>query len=98
MLPEFLKSNFWFVELNQLDLDRDKALIIFQILNHGGLEDWRWLFAQYSIADIRHVVKLSFATAWFRQSLGLWQGVLDIKATASRFPDSPISSTVWGNV
>ncbi|MEK7200913.1 MAG: hypothetical protein AAB672_02180 [Patescibacteria group bacterium] len=90
MLPEFLKSNFWFVKFDKLDRERDKDFIVFQILNHGGFEDWKWVFLNYSKDEIQQIVKKSVATAWFRQSLGLWQNVLDITARPTRFPDLPV--------
>lgn len=95
MIPQFLKSNFWFVEFNKLDLERDKEFIVFQILNFGGFEDWKWLFSNYPKDEIRQVVEKSLATAWFRQSLSLWQHVLDVKARPTRFPDLPAPERLW---
>lgn len=94
MLPLFLKSNFWFTEFDKLDLKQDKRLIIFQILNHGGSLDWQWLFDKYSQDEIKKCVEESIATAWFRQSLGLWQSVLGIKAKPNRFSDLP-TPNLW---
>lgn len=95
MLPSFLKSNFWFVEFNKLDLKRDKRFIVFQILNHGGSLDWEWLFKEYPHDEIRQIVGESLATAWFKKSLGLWEAVLGVKAKSSRFPDLPLMPSIW---
>jgi len=95
MLPDFLKHNFWFVEFNKLDLEQDRDFIIFQILNYGGLEDWKWLFSNYSIDAMRGVMKNSIATAWYRQSLGLWQEVLGATARPNRFSDMPTPEQHW---
>ena len=89
MLPTFLKSNFWFVKFNELDLERDKEFIIFQILNYGGFEDWKWLFSNYPHDVIRRIVGESLATAWFSRTLYLWQKILNIEAKPARFPDLP---------
>jgi hypothetical protein len=89
MLPEFLKSNFWFVEFNKLDSKRDRDFIVFQILNYGGFEDWKWVFSNYSRDEIEQTIKKTIATAWFRQSLGLWQNVFNVKARPHRFSDVP---------
>ena len=96
MLPEFLKSNFWFVEFNKLDIDKDKKFIVFQILNHGSSRDWEWLFDTYPHNEIKQIVGESLATSWFRQSLGLWQSILETKAKPSRFSDLP-PSNLWAH-
>jgi len=90
MLPEFLKSNFWSYKFEDLDAEADKNLIIFQILNYGGYEAWQWLFKNYPHDQIREAIKNSPATAWFKQSLNLWQDVLEVKAKPSRFPDMAV--------
>ncbi len=95
MLPQFLKSSFWFVDFGTLDKEKDKAFIIFQILNFGGLEDWKWLFLNYSRDEIRTAVKASIATAWFKQSLGLCRSVLDVEPRPSRFADAPTPQGPW---
>lgn len=89
MLPQFLKPNFWFVDFGTLDREKDKAFIVFQILNFGRLEDWKWLFANYLKEEIPKAVQASIATAWFKRSLGLWRGVLGVEPRPSRFPDVP---------
>ena len=96
MLPEFLKSNFWFVEFNKLDIDKDKKFIVFQILNNGSSRDWEWLFGAYPHNEIKQIVEASLATSWFRQSLGLWQSILGIKAKPSRFSGLP-PSNLWAH-
>lgn len=95
MLPKFLKSNFWFTNFNKIDLEKDKEFIVFQILNHGGSKDWEWLFKEYPHDEIKQIVRKSVATAWFRQSLGLWQSILGVKAKPSRFPDLPPTPNLW---
>ena len=89
MLPEFLKSNFWSYKLESLDKDKDKNLIIFNILNFGGYEAWLWLFKNYSHSQIKEAIKKSVATAWFKSSINLWQNVFDVKARPQRFLDEP---------
>lgn len=94
MLPEFLKSNFWFTKFDKLNLEKDKKLIVFQVLNNGGFRDWEWLFSAYHHNEIKQIVEASVATSWFRQSLGLWQSILGVKAKPNRFQDLP-PSNLW---
>jgi hypothetical protein len=88
-LPPFLKSIFWSYKFEELDREKDKNLIIFNILNYGGLKDWKWLVANYSEDEIRQAIKKSTATAWFKQSLSLWQNIFKVKARPWRFAYIP---------
>ena len=85
MLPTYLKSLFWSYKFEDLDKEQDKSLIIFNILNYGNFQAWQWLLANYGREEIRDVVKKSTATAWFKQSLSLWQNVLGVSAKPYRF-------------
>ena len=95
MLPEFLKHNFWSYKFEDIDKNKHKKLIMFQILNHGCFGDWQWLFKNYPTEEIRKFVSESLATAWFRISLSLWESVLNTKAQPTRFPDLPIPPRMW---
>lgn len=85
MLPAFLKPNFWFVKFDELDKEKNKEHIIFQILDRGRFEDWQWLFNNYPTSDIRETVGKSLVTAWSKNSISLWEQVLGVKARMTRF-------------
>jgi len=55
-VPQRLQPFLWSVEVKDLDLKKDKAYIINQLLAYGGLKDLKWLFKTYS----KQVVKNTF--------------------------------------
>lgn len=59
-LPKNLQSVLWSVNIDHLDLNKDKYYIIHQILSFGILEDISWLTGIYSKKDIVDVFKVSF--------------------------------------
>lgn len=50
--PKSLQGVLWSVPVSKLDLERDKAYIINQILAFGVLDELRWLFKTYPKAVI----------------------------------------------
>ncbi|MEK7598046.1 MAG: hypothetical protein AAB441_05385 [Patescibacteria group bacterium] len=59
-LPKRLQSVLWSVNVNHLNLDKDKYYIIHQILSFGILKDISWLTGIYSKKDIIDVFMVSF--------------------------------------
>lgn len=51
-IPKRLQPILWSCNIKQLDLERDKAYIIHQILIYGTLDDFKWLFKAYSKKEI----------------------------------------------
>lgn len=51
-IPNKLQSVLWSCNINQLDLKRDRAYIIHQILIYGTMKDLKWLFKIYSKKDV----------------------------------------------
>lgn len=54
-IPASLRSIFWSVKLEDLDLEEDKAYIINQVLAFGGIKELRWLFKTYPREVIKEV-------------------------------------------
>lgn len=54
-VPSRLQGVLWSVPTDQLDLKKDKAYIINQVLMYGSLEDIRWLFKTYPKETIQEV-------------------------------------------
>jgi len=55
-----LQSILWSVNINNLNLDKDKYYIIHQILAFGILDDISWLNRTYSKKDIIDIFMVSF--------------------------------------
>jgi len=55
-LPKRLQSVLWSTDISQLNLRKDRAYIVNQVLSFGSLEDLRWLFKVYP----SNVIKKTF--------------------------------------
>jgi len=55
MIPKRLQGLFWSNDLTNLDLDKDKDLIIHQILTYGSLNDFKWLKSIYPKEEIKKI-------------------------------------------
>lgn len=51
-IPKNLQSVLWSVDINQLDLEKDKGYIIHQIFSYGKMDDILWLFKTYPRQEI----------------------------------------------
>lgn len=51
-IPKNLQAVLWSVDVRHLDLERDKAYIIHQVLLYGTFEEIRWLFTAYHKDEI----------------------------------------------
>ena len=56
MIPANIKKYFWSYNFEALDLEKDKQLIITQIINLGSWADWRWLAGVYGKEEIKKIV------------------------------------------
>lgn len=52
-MPKKLQGILWSADVSKLDLERDKSYIINQILSLGLMDELRWLFKTYPMAEIR---------------------------------------------
>lgn len=59
-LPNQLQSVLWSINIDHLNLEKDKYYIIHQILSYGRLEDMLWLISTYPRKEIIDVFKVSF--------------------------------------
>ena len=53
-IPKFVAPCLWSCNINKLDLQKDKQLIITQVLNYGNEKRMRWLYSVYSKNDIKN--------------------------------------------
>lgn len=78
-LPKFLQPYLAGYDLRYLDLEKDKELIITQILNRGDDEVLRWLGKNYSPKEIRQVVSSPTRGMWLRSILNYWLKIFGLK-------------------
>jgi hypothetical protein len=78
-IPEFVAPCLWSCNINKLDLQKDKQLIITQVLNYGDEKRVQWLYSVYSEKDIKNVVSHPSRGLWFDKVLNFWEIVLSIR-------------------
>jgi hypothetical protein len=71
-LPEFLKSCLWSYDLNELDGEKFKKLVITQVLNYGDKKAVKWVEENYSQEEIRETVIHPTRGMWWREKLVKW--------------------------
>ncbi len=75
-LPEYLRSYFWDVDFEDLDIKTHSFLIIKRILDRGNLSDIRWLIKTYGKDAIKEVVVETKDLA--RPTGNFWADVLNL--------------------
>lgn len=78
-LPKFLQSCFPSYDLTKLDKEKDRGLIITQILNYGTRDEIEWLGKNYSRKEIEKAVKFPSRGMWTESVLTYWQKIFNIK-------------------
>ena len=71
-LPSFIRACLWSFDPKDIDVKRDKTLIITQVLNYGHWNGVRWLFKTYSKSDIRNVLRHPGRGSWWPDVLNFW--------------------------
>ncbi len=83
-IPDAVASCLWSYDLDKLDVERDKSLIIKQVLDFGSKEATDWVRERYDDTLIRSVIEKNPASAWrSKKSLALWSLAYNAK------PNSP---------
>jgi len=84
--PPAVKAALWYLDMDRLDLQRDRERIVSNILNLGTHEALQWLFATYERSQIASVVQHPRPGEWNRKSLNFWSIIFGIRPEpTSRF-------------
>jgi hypothetical protein len=78
-LPKAVESVLWSYDIDKIDFNMHKKLIISQVLNYGTSDATDWLFTAYERKEIRKVAEQIPLGQWDKKSLALWALYLDIK-------------------
>ena len=84
-LPKFLQTYFPGYDLSVLDIKRDKKMIITNVLNRGDSEAVIWLSKNYTISEIKKVVRNPSRGTWLRSNLLYWEKILDLDIPKETF-------------
>jgi len=68
-IPQQLQGLIWTKKIENIDLEKDKALIIHHVLRHGQIEDIAWLLRIYPHDKIKQVFLNSPLNVYSRSSL-----------------------------
>ncbi|MDP3283645.1 MAG: hypothetical protein Q8M56_04400 [Desulfobacterales bacterium] len=79
MLPKYIKPFLWSYDANRLDREKDKQIIITNILNYGSQRAVIWLFKTYPENEIRNFVVHPSPGKWSKKSLNYWSLLLGVK-------------------
>jgi len=75
-LPKSLRSYFWDVAFEKLDIQKSAHLVIKRVLDRGNLSDIRWLVKTYGQDKIKKVVMGTRDLA--RPTGNFWADILEI--------------------
>ena len=78
-LPEFLRSYFWDVKFEEIEIEKNAFFIIKRVLDRGNLTDIRWLLKIYGKDEIGRVVMSTIDLA--RPTGNFWADMLGIDKT-----------------
>ncbi len=56
-ISDLSKHLFWDIDASQLDIDRNKGIIIQRVLKYGLISDWEKVFRYYQLNQIVSVTK-----------------------------------------
>lgn len=78
-VPGFLQSTLWSYDIRRMDPQRDKKLIIEQVLNYGTTDQVKWVFHNYSDQEIKEVVREPSRGIWWPEALNFWTTIFNLK-------------------
>jgi len=78
-IPENVAPCLWSYDIDNIDLKKDKEIIITQVLNYGDADRIKWLYSVYTQEDIKKVVLDPRRGRWFEKVLNFWEVILKIK-------------------
>lgn len=89
LCPLAVRACLWSYNIPTLDLERDKTLIVTNVLNYGTKEATDWLFSHYSASSISAVIHKPLPGRWDGKSLALWSLIFGVTPELKgRFSDA----------
>lgn len=84
-LPSFLRPFLWSYDFNKIDKQKDKNIIIKNILDYGTEEATNWLRDNYTNKETQDVIRRSVRSAWSKKSINFWELIYKVSPKESRF-------------
>ena len=73
MIPEYIQPFLWSYDIAKMDIQRNRKIIILNILNLGDVKAVKWLFKMYKKEEIKEVIESSSLGEWNKKSLNFWK-------------------------
>lgn len=93
-LPESLRSYFWDIKFEELDIRSDAFFVIKRVLDRGNLSDIRWVVKTYGKEEIKKVILKTRDLS--RPTGNLWADILGIDKTQVPCLQKPYSPIHFG--
>ncbi len=90
-VPKFLQPHLASYDLSKLNIERDKDLIVTEVLNKGDEKALKWLVGAYSKSDVRQIVSSPIRGMWLKGTLKYWLKIFNLKLNPKTFEDSVIN-------
>ena len=90
-LPNFLQPCLASYDLSKMDKDRNKEIIITEILNKGDGKDLEWLCKTYTQKEIKEVISSPIRGMWLSEVLAYWLKIFDLKLPEDVFKRAVIN-------
>ncbi len=71
-IPPAIQACLWSYDIDTLDIEQDKELIIRNVLNYGTYEAAQWLRGVYPEHELADVIRHTSVSAWSPKSLNYW--------------------------
>ncbi|MBU4294098.1 MAG: hypothetical protein KJ770_08630 [Actinobacteria bacterium] len=78
-IPKNIIPCLWSYNIDNMDLAKDKEIIITQVLNYGDAGRIKWLYSVYTEEDLKEVVSNPRRGRWFPKVLNFWEIILKTK-------------------
>jgi hypothetical protein len=78
-VPDFVAPFLWSYDVAKMDINKDKTVIITNVLNLGTRQATDWLCHVYSVDTLRSVVAYPAPGQWNKRSLNYWSIVFDVE-------------------
>ena len=90
-LPKFLQPYLASYDLSELDIKKDRELIITELLNKGDSRALSWLGKTCSQKEIKEVISNPIKGMWMESILSYWLRILNVKLPEKTFKQALIN-------
>jgi len=82
VVPKRLQTKLWSSNINNLDLEKDKTIIIHRVLGYGDMSDIKVLFKIYDLKKLQHIFLAEPMNVYTKSGLNFTKNlVLDMENT-----------------